>query len=1090
MKPTNAEANKLESLYSKHLSQVGQANAWQAWRRATREFLENPEHSRGISLETLDWWAFEKPRGKDTASGEPTSLGGWSAGSEYVEILDFHTGPPSFSTAIETDELLNSYELDSERKPPGLRLQQNVFLSRPKGCDSDSQLDDFAKGIAEDRAWDGVTCISGVRGCGKSTIINRIEWYCKNWIESNGRPLLVRFDIGMAFEPERFARDLADQLCREARNFYRQKPIVAFLPGVTELNLAFANIARWFQSNIMWASILTLLFLALIGTAHFSESGRTSGSGEPVVILKDGQNFYQVPASSFAFLGGDKGDSSVLLGWHNQRARYAAISPHGGRALIVFDGGKAEIRDTAHGSLVSIIDGNLRNLSAVAFSPDDNRLVTATGGSIATVWDVPTGAKIGVCAGHQGAILHATFASSLSDANRSLITTSIDKTARLWSEDCRSEWAVLGGHTGAIRFADFTRNGNRVALASEDGLASIWDLALKRLPSRIGFARGHNGGVTSVRFNPDGSKVLTTSRDGMAYLWNASKPELPLKTFRGHLGPVLTGVFSETGEEIATTSTDNTTRVWSIVDGEVQGVIRGFQGPISRVFAVTNTQGPARLGKPVTAEMVSRIGAIRSQSTQPSVRNSIRLPLFGKLPAAEVYVLLLSVIGLVGLGFVYGSRRAWRMTGALVAGRLPLLGRLARERLDPIRQYIVVGLLSVPILIGLRAVYYWIFPATPPGQHPQLAPAFLGEIVTYSFTWFALPKLESSLLVPFTVSFVALALAILAIPRWWEDYVRFQRITRQLQSQNDTRFIPVPYVGSFLASVLPKSDDHEELDKISMPFLQQRTKNILQECVNSFGRVVILVDDADILPTECFHLLMRIMRPITKVPGSACVIAVPSFFFDVLKSKTLGDAHSTIRECHYLGDPKLFLPGADAPFKLRQQQLPAKAKSSRTSTAPDNQQDLGQEAITRHDFHIRVAETLCSRLRIPLSDKVDPEELTRSKFVRNALSLWDFHPESDSKSQLNDDESYFLEATDGSKREIIRSLEARLPIPPLTDSVVAAQLGGLGTPQMEENRALRIENGRISFEEMENAFHCDAQTRADLKKARKELGVE
>ena len=116
-----------------------------------------------------------------------------------------------------------------------------------------------------------------------------------------------------------------------------------------------------------------------------------------------------------------------------------------------------------------------------------------------------------VLRGHEREVCSAQF----SPDSQRIVTASEDKTARVWDAATGQELVVLRGHDGRVRSAQFSPDGRYIVTASWDGTARVWDTATGR---ELAVLRGHEGMVDSAQFLPDVSGVsslrVTTSACG------------------------------------------------------------------------------------------------------------------------------------------------------------------------------------------------------------------------------------------------------------------------------------------------------------------------------------------------------------------------------------------------------------------------------------------------------------------------------------------------------------------------------------------------------------------------------------------------
>jgi len=135
---------------------------------------------------------------------------------------------------------------------------------------------------------------------------------------------------------------------------------------------------------------------------------------------------------------------------------------------------------------------------------------------------------------------------------------------------------TLRGHLAPVDGVAFNPDGKRLATASWDQTARVWDAVSGQ---ELLTLRGHSGSVWSVAFSPDGKRLATTSDDQTAKVWDAVSGQ-QLLTLRGHMGPVYGVAFSPDGKRLATTGFDKTAKVWDAGSGQELLTLRGHSSDV------------------------------------------------------------------------------------------------------------------------------------------------------------------------------------------------------------------------------------------------------------------------------------------------------------------------------------------------------------------------------------------------------------------------------------------------------------------------------------------------------------------------------
>jgi hypothetical protein len=132
-----------------------------------------------------------------------------------------------------------------------------------------------------------------------------------------------------------------------------------------------------------------------------------------------------------------------------------------------------------------------------------------------------------VLEGHTGPVVSASF----SPDGQRVVSASDDGTARVWRADGSGTPMVLRGHEKPVRTAAFSPDGKLLASAGDDGNLILWSVEKTESLETLS---GHFSEIRHVVFSPNG-KTLASASEDRVILWNSEVH----KTTDPHLKEVL-----------------------------------------------------------------------------------------------------------------------------------------------------------------------------------------------------------------------------------------------------------------------------------------------------------------------------------------------------------------------------------------------------------------------------------------------------------------------------------------------------------------------------------------------------------------------
>jgi WD40 repeat protein len=276
----------------------------------------------------------------------------------------------------------------------------------------------------------------------------------------------------------------------------------------------------------------------------------------------------------------------LTLTGYKHRVRQVAFSPDGQR-LAAASGqaqdGKVHVWDLATGAQVLAVPAFVNAQKCFDLSADGQRVV-AIGPephSEVKVWDARAGQILLTFRGHTQGVLSVAFspdgrlvASATGSTNGTVPLPGAE--ILLWDAETGRQIQRLRGHTGGVNCVAFSRDGRRLASASQDHTVKLWDVRTGRDVLTL---RGHAGQVC-VAFSPDGHGLVAGTHDRTVRRWDATpaegRPDPGCLTLAGHGQSVNSVAFHPKNRGLlASAGGDGTIRLWDTGTGEQERTLSG-----------------------------------------------------------------------------------------------------------------------------------------------------------------------------------------------------------------------------------------------------------------------------------------------------------------------------------------------------------------------------------------------------------------------------------------------------------------------------------------------------------------------------------
>ncbi|XP_060267798.1 WD repeat-containing protein 38 isoform X5 [Ovis aries] len=200
-------------------------------------------------------------------------------------------------------------------------------------------------------------------------------------------------------------------------------------------------------------------------------------------------------------------------------------------------------------------------VNSSAFSPDGQRLLTASEDGCVYGWETQSGRLLWRLRGHKGPVRFCRF----SPDGRLFASTSCDRTVRLWDAADAKCLQVLKGHQRSVETVSFSHDSKQLASGGWDKRVMLWEVQSGQVLRHF---VGHRDSVQSSDFAPSSDCLATGSWDSTIRMWDlrARTPGIFHQELEGHRGNISCLCYSPSGLLV---------KVWDCNTGKCTETLKG-----------------------------------------------------------------------------------------------------------------------------------------------------------------------------------------------------------------------------------------------------------------------------------------------------------------------------------------------------------------------------------------------------------------------------------------------------------------------------------------------------------------------------------